>query len=262
MPPENHPHYTLVQDGSKKGAQPGAKASNRRKNRIEGKEQPIGGQTNLYADLTVRGLFRRELQLVGHPGQVRQRSGLHLSHDLAAMNFYSGLADADVVRDLLVEAASHDQGHNLTLAGGEGLEARPQRGDCLFVLQPRAISLEAQLDRVQQVLIAERFCQELDRSSFYRLDGHRDVAMSGDEDDRNVNVGRRELSLKIETTSAGQSDIEDEARGAVRAPFAQEFGNRSQGLGLHADRSDQAAERLADPRVVIDDDDGRLFGHR
>jgi hypothetical protein len=37
-------------------------------------------------------------------------------------------------------------------------------GDCLFVLQPRAISREAQLDRVQQVLVAERLGQELDRS--------------------------------------------------------------------------------------------------
>jgi hypothetical protein len=34
--------------------------------------------------------------------------------DLAAMDFYSDFADA--VRDLLVEAASHHQGHHLTLA--------------------------------------------------------------------------------------------------------------------------------------------------
>ena len=135
-------------------------------------------------------------------------------------------------------------------------------GDRLFVLQPRAISRETERDRIQQVLIAERLGQELDRSSFYRLDRHWDVAMSGDEDDRNVNVGRRELALKIETTSAGQPDIEHEASGAVRAPFVQKFGNRGQGLGLHANGSDQAAERLADPQVVIDDDDVRLLGHR
>src|SRR5207245_3975892 len=134
----------------------------------------------------------------------------------------------------------------------ERLEARPQRGDCLFVLQPCAISCKAQLDGVQQVLIAERLGQELDRSSLYRLDGHRDVPVSGDKDDRNVNIRRRQLSLKIETTSPGQPDIEHEASGAVRAPLVQEFGNRSQGLGLHADGSDQTAERLADSRVVID----------
>src|ERR1700724_2289483 len=110
---------------------------------------------------------------------------------------------------------------------GEGLEARPQRGDRRFVLQPRAISREAQLDRVQQVLIAERLGQELDRSSLYRLNGHRDIAVSGDEDDRNVNVRRRELSLKIETASARQPDIEHKASGSFRAPFVDEFGHRS-----------------------------------
>src|SRR6266481_4995751 len=73
---------------------------------------------NLYAGLTARRLFRCEVQLVGHPGQLRQGSRLHLSHDLAAMHFYSDLADADVEGDLLVEAASHHQRHHLTLAGG------------------------------------------------------------------------------------------------------------------------------------------------
>src|ERR1700730_9054855 len=99
------------------------------------------------------------------------------------MDFYGDLADADVVRDLLVEAASHHQGHHLTLTGGERREARPQRGDGLFILQPSAISREAQLNRIQQVLIAERLGQELDRSPLYCPDGHRDVAVSGDEDD-------------------------------------------------------------------------------
>src|SRR5262249_2442368 len=116
------------------------------------------------------------------------------------MDFYGDLADADVIRDLLVEATGHHQGHHLTLARGERFEARPQRGDCLFVLHPRVVSREAQLDRVQQVLIAERFGQELDSASLYRLDRHRDVAISGDKDDRNMNVCRRELSLKIKTT--------------------------------------------------------------
>src|SRR6516162_602614 len=140
------------------------------------------------------------------------------------MHFYGDFADADVVGDLLVDATSHHQGHYLALAWGKSLEAGPQRGDHLFVLQPRAISREAQLDRVQQVLIAERLRQKFDRSSLYCLDGHRDVAVSRDEDDRNVNVRRRELSLKIETASSRQPDIEHQARGPFRAPFFHEFG--------------------------------------
>src|SRR5437764_11695903 len=42
------------------------------------------------------------------------------------MHFYRDLADTDLVGDLLVETAGCDQGHHLTLARGEGLEARPQ----------------------------------------------------------------------------------------------------------------------------------------
>jgi hypothetical protein len=73
--------------------------------------------------------------------------------------------------DLFVQTAGHHHGHHLAFAGGERLEARPQGGDCPFVLQPRTISRKAQLNRVQQILIAERLGQELDRSSLYRLDG-------------------------------------------------------------------------------------------
>jgi hypothetical protein len=73
----------------------------------------------------------------------------------------------------------------------------------------RAISSEALLYSVQQVLIAERLGQEFDRSPLYRLDGHWDIALSGDENDRNPNVCRRELSLKMETAFAGQPDIEN-----------------------------------------------------
>jgi hypothetical protein len=40
--------------------------------------------------------FYREVQRVSHPGQVGQRRRLHLSPDLAAMDFYGDLADPDV----------------------------------------------------------------------------------------------------------------------------------------------------------------------
>jgi hypothetical protein len=85
-------------------------------------EEPPRGRPDLYASLTDLRPVRRKVQLVSHPGQVRQRRHLYLPDDLAAVDFYSNLADANVVRDLLVEAASHHQGHHLTLAGGERLK--------------------------------------------------------------------------------------------------------------------------------------------
>src|SRR5271170_1144579 len=80
------------------------------------------------------GTFLRQIQLIGHPSQIRQRSCIHLSHDLDTASFYCNLTDADVVGDLLVEAAGHHQGHYLALAEGEGLEPRAQCGGRLLIL--------------------------------------------------------------------------------------------------------------------------------
>jgi hypothetical protein len=88
---------------------------------------------------------------------------MHLAHDLAAVDFHGDLADPDFVGNLLVEAASCDQSHDLTLPGGEGLEAGPQSGQGFFVLQPSAIAREAELDRIEQILVAKRFGKKLDR---------------------------------------------------------------------------------------------------
>jgi hypothetical protein len=81
-------------------------------------------QVELVCGPDSSGAFLRQLQLIGHPSRVRQRSRIHLSHDLAAACFYCDLADADVVGDLLVEAAGQHQGHCLAFADREGLKPR------------------------------------------------------------------------------------------------------------------------------------------
>src|SRR6202045_29277 len=127
-----------------------------------GGNRPVGSAVSIRS-LTALRLSPGEVQTVGHPGQFRQRSRLHLSHHLATMDFYRDFADADLVGNLLVETAGCDQGHYLTLAGREGLEARPQPGESFLVLQPGTVVHKAELDRVQQILVAEGLGQELDR---------------------------------------------------------------------------------------------------
>src|SRR5689334_23909614 len=113
------------------------------------------------------------------------------------MDFDSDFADADLVGDLFIEAASRYQGHHLALARGEAREPRSHLGQSFFVLPPCAVALEAQLDRVEQILVAEWLGQKLDRSALHRPDGHRDVAIPGDEDDRELDVRGGELALKV-----------------------------------------------------------------
>jgi hypothetical protein len=119
------------------------------------------------------------------------------------------------------------------------------------------------LDRVEQILVAEWLGQELDRSALHRRDGHRNVAMPGDEDDRKVDIRGGELSLKVEAASPGQSYIEHKTSRSIRADGIEEFIYRSVQLRLQPDGSDKAADRLPDSGIIIDDDNGRsCLGHR
>src|SRR5690242_17465693 len=55
--------------------------------------------------LSAARFFPGEFQPVCHSGQIGQRSRLHLSHDVAPVDFHRDFADPDLVGDLLVEAA-------------------------------------------------------------------------------------------------------------------------------------------------------------
>ena len=55
-------------------------------------------------------------------------------------------------------------------------------------LAPHAIATKAQPYRIEEVLLAERLGQEFNSPSLHRLYAHWYVAMSGDEDDRKLDV--------------------------------------------------------------------------
>src|SRR6266478_5992371 len=119
--------------------------------------------------------------------------------------------------DLLAEAALHDLDHYLAFPWAQRIEAHPERTQGLFILAPSTIASEAEVDRIDQVLITERLGQELNGTALHRLYRHRDVAVARYEDDRDLDIRRGELALKIQTAPPRQSDVQDEAGGTVRA---------------------------------------------
>jgi hypothetical protein len=133
------------------------------------------------------------------------------------MNLRCRFCDTDIVGNLLAEAALHDVDHYLAFPRGERFEARSERTQSLFVLALSTITSKAELDRVDQVLITERFGQELDGTALHRLHTHWDVTVPCYEDDRDLDVRLPELALKIQTARAGHSNVEDEADGTDRA---------------------------------------------
>jgi hypothetical protein len=57
----------------------------------------------------------------------------------------------------------------------------------------------------------------------HRANGHRDVTVPGDDDDRQRRIAFGELALQVEPAHPGQAHIKHEARGAVGWWLAQQF---------------------------------------
>src|SRR5262249_1747690 len=180
------------------------------------------------------------------------------AHDIAAMDFDRHLADADIAGDLLIETATDNVLHYFALAGRQRLEALAHRAKRLFALAPRPITCQAELNRIQQILIAKWPGQELNRSALHRLHGHRHVTVSRDEYDRELDVRCREVALIVQTAAPGQSDIQDQAGRAGRRLG---FEKIRQGLHcprLQTDATQKGLQRFADICVIIDDHDSWL----
>jgi hypothetical protein len=74
-------------------------------------------QQGTVAGLDRLQLVRYKLELVRHSAELGKRTGLHLPHCSASMDFYRRLGDADIAGNLFAEAAARDLNHDLALPG-------------------------------------------------------------------------------------------------------------------------------------------------
>src|SRR5271155_2824844 len=125
------------------------------------------------------------------------------------MDLHGDFAHADLCRDLLIHQTCSDKAYHLLFARSERLVK------CLVLGTPYAVTVERYLDCVEEVLVAKRLGEKFYCSGLHSAYGHRDVAVTGDENDRNANAGFGEFGLKVEPTYPRQSDIEHEAGGRV-----------------------------------------------
>src|SRR6202140_4392220 len=141
------------------------------------------------------------------------------------MHLHGGFGKADIARNLFAKAAVRDLNHDLALPGAQRLEAFPERGQSFLILPPSAITIEADLNGVEELLITERLRKELNGTTLHCLHRHRDVAVPGDEDDWEFPIRRNELALKIKTALPRQSDVEDQTGGAIQRIGLEKVGN-------------------------------------
>src|ERR1700730_1856849 len=160
---------------------------------------------------------------------------MHLDGDLADANF-SGY--------LLVHLTRCHQRDDIALTQRKGLEAGSHVGDGFCVMALSAVAIERNPNCVQKVLLADRLRQKLHRTSFHRLDGHRDIAVSGDEDDRSIDVQLDEFGLNVESAQPRQSDVKYQTAGSIRAHAPEEFPDRCEGHNLQAYRLKEIVKHL------------------
>src|SRR5262245_43932025 len=195
---------------------------------------------------------------LGHSHQVGQRPRPHLLHHAPAVDLHRDLGEIDLGGDLLVHEAGGDQGQDLLLARGERLETSLKIVRDLLAFAPLAITLDRRRHRIQHVLVAKRLAQEIDRSGLHGPHGHRDVAVAGHEDDRDMNVRLGQLGLKVEAARPRQPDVEDQTARSIGELALQEFRRRAEHLHAQAYRAEEIRECVAQRRVVVDDEYDRL----
>ena len=93
-----------------------------------------------------------------------------------------------------------------------------------------AVALNSASNGHEQLLPAERLRQESDGARFHRPDRHGNVAVTGDEDDRQLRIRLDELTLQIESAEPWQAHIEHEASRGVRTTHVQERACRREHL--------------------------------
>src|ERR1700733_5338872 len=118
---------------------------------------------------------------------------------MAALDFHGDFTGAQFSGDLFVEHADHNKAHDLALTRRQRIVAASQLAGSNLLVTRYAVPLQSLINRVQQILISERFGQELDCAGFHRSYGHRNVSVTGNEDDWNLDARISETALKVQT---------------------------------------------------------------
>jgi hypothetical protein len=168
------------------------------------------------------------------------------------MDLQSDLADAQRACGLLVEQPGDDQCQDLALAGRQQCKVLPEPRQ-LGALQSRvAILCDCRMDGMEQLAVAERSRQKVDRSRLDSAHAGTNVEVIRDEDDGETRRG--ELALQVEPTRVWKIHIQDEAGRRVGLVTLSVFRDRSEGDGLQAAGDDERAQHLLHVRITAHDE--------
>src|SRR5438128_8229590 len=197
----------------------------------------------------------------GDTDELGEVPGLHLGHDLTAVNLDGLLGDSELARDRPVRPPRHDELQDLALPRGGPREALAELLALRLGAAHLAVHLEGVGDAVEQALAAEGFLEEVDGARLHRPHRRRYVAVSRDHDDREPDVAAGERALEIEPAHPGQADVGHDAAGTPSVLGLQELLRPGIRFDRDVDGAEQVAQAFAHPWVVLDDVDLRVAHH-
>jgi hypothetical protein len=122
---------------------------------------------------------------------------------VGAVHLDRDLAHTEPNADLLVEAAAHHEDHYVTLSERQRGEAVSQFVQTSPLPALFVITAERGMDRVEQILFPSRLQEEIDRAPLHGLHRHRNVGMSGHEDQGEPVIRLRQFALQGEAAQFG-----------------------------------------------------------
>src|SRR6516162_9616913 len=142
-------------------------------------------------------------ECIGYPHQVRQRPCAHLLHNISAMDLDRDFADSKLSRNLLVHRTRRDQADYLLFTEGQRFETSTRLQHRSFLHATVTIASERELNRIEKFLFTEWFGQKFHRARLHGTHCHRDIVVSAEENDWQMNIGLCKRRLKIEPTDTG-----------------------------------------------------------
>src|SRR6266849_6272501 len=147
------------------------------------------------------------------------------------MDLHGDFAGPEIKSYLLIEHARNHQAHDFALACGQRLVPFSQLGKVTLLLARHTVTIQSLADRIQQVLVPERFGQKLQGTGFHGLHRHRNISMTGNEDDGNLDARVNQLALKVQAADSRKAHVQNKATWPIRPLAAWELLRRPVGLG-------------------------------
>ena len=197
-----------------------------------------------------------------HSDEIGERSGLHFLHNSRAMNLDGSLADAQFIGDDLVWFSGNHQIKDFAFALCEFIESARNFGVLLLRFASNLIGGKRFMNAVQQFLVAKRFLDKVHSTFLHGFDGHWHIAVTGNENNRQLVAAFDEYLLKFQTSESRHSDIKDQAAWPLFGDLLKKFIRRGENFVRKTDRLHQRLHRDANRGIVIDDKYRRLWGSK